>query len=233
MKRKMYKTPIIQVAGVTAMDEAMMLADSGITHLGFPFRLDVHKEDLTEMEATKIIKALPADVSPVLITYLNEADEIAALMKKLGCRIVQLHGSISIEEIKKLKMQFPEVEIWKSLVIGKYEFSEILDITDKLSSFVDAFITDTFDPETGASGATGKTHNWQLSRKIIRHSSKPVIIAGGLNPDNVHSAIQQTRPAGVDVHTGIENAEGRKDKMKVEKFISEAKAGFRLFNQTL
>jgi phosphoribosylanthranilate isomerase len=233
MKRKMYKTPIIQVAGVITMDEAMMLADSGITHLGFPFRLDVHKEDLTEMEAIKIIKALPADVSPVLITYLNEADEIAALMKKLGCRIVQLHGSISIEEIKKLKMQFPEVEIWKSLVIGKYEFSEILDITDKLSSFVDAFITDTFDPETGASGATGKTHDWQLSRKIIRHSSKPVIIAGGLNPDNVHSAIQQTRPAGVDVHTGIENAEGRKDKMKVEKFISEAKAGFRLLNQTL
>jgi phosphoribosylanthranilate isomerase len=232
MKRMMNKAPIIQVAGVTAMDEAMMLAASGITHLGFPFRLDFHNEDLTEAEAAEIIRMLPSSVIPVLITYLVNAGEIANLMKKLGCKVVQLHGSISIDEIKKLKMLFPEAEIWKSLVIGKYKFSEILEIAKSLNPFVDAFITDTYDAKTGASGATGKTHDWNLSRKVIGHSSKPVIIAGGLNPANVHEAILQTQPAGVDVHTGVEGLDGIKDKQKVEEFVKEAKKAFEVLAHT-
>jgi phosphoribosylanthranilate isomerase len=228
----MYKTPIIQVAGVTARDEAMMLAASGITHLGFPFRLDFHQEDLTEIAAAEIIKALTVSVSPVLITYLAKAAEIANLMQLLGCKVVQLHGSISVEEIKKLKILSPQTEIWKSLVIGKYAFSEILETVNNLTPLADAFITDTYDAKTGASGATGKTHDWQLSREIIGHTSKPVIIAGGLNPSNVREAILQTHPAGVDVHTGVEAADGMKDKEKVAAFVMEAKSAFEIIGHT-
>ncbi len=70
---------------------------------------------------------------------------------------------------------------------------------------MDAYITDTYDPVTKASGATGKTHNWEISKNLVELSAKPVILAGGLNPENVYDAILKVKPAGVDVHTGIEN----------------------------
>ena len=91
---------------------------------------------------------------------------------------------------------------------------------------MDAFITDSFDPDTGAIGATGKVHDWQVSARLVDLSPRPVILAGGLNPDNVRNAIIQVRPAGVDVHTGIEGSDGRKRRDLVERFVAEAQAGF-------
>ena len=97
----------------------------------------------------------------------------------------------------------------------------------ELAPLVDGFITDTYSPETGASGATGRTHDWAVSRRLVQLSPKPVILAGGLTPANVRQAIAAVRPAGVDVHTGVEDASGRKDRDKVLAFVAEAKAGFR------
>ena len=67
---------------------------------------------------------------------------------------------------------------------------------------VDAFITDTFDPDTGASGATGKTHDWEVSQRIVEHSPLPVILAGGLGAGNVKEAIMQVKPGWSGVPTG-------------------------------
>lgn len=93
---------------------------------------------------------------------------------------------------------------------------------------MDAFITDTYDPLTGASGATGKIHNWDVSRRIVEASQRPVILAGGLNPENVRDAILYVKPAGVDVHTGVEGPDGRKDEVLVKAFVSEAESAFAL-----
>ena len=95
---------------------------------------------------------------------------------------------------------------------------------------MDLFITDTFNPSTGASGATGKTHDWKISRKLVEISSKPVILAGGLNPSNVKQAILQIKPAGIDVHTGVESSNGRKDYNLVKNFILQAKQAFAEIN---
>jgi phosphoribosylanthranilate isomerase len=97
---------------------------------------------------------------------------------------------------------------------------------------VDAYITDTFDPETGASGATGKTHDWRVSRRVVGQSPRPVILAGGLTPANVRDAILAVRPAGVDAHTGLEDASGRKSGEKVKKFVGGAREAFRLMRKT-
>ena len=90
---------------------------------------------------------------------------------------------------------------------------------------MDGFITDTYAPETGASGATGRTHDWAVSRRLVQLSPKPVILAGGLTPANVRQAIATVGPAGVDVHTGVEDASGRKDRGKVLAFVAAARAG--------
>jgi phosphoribosylanthranilate isomerase len=214
---------IIQVAGIRSAQEAEMLIECGVDYLGFPFRLDYHREDISETEAARIISRLPDSVKAVVITYLDQAEEIIKLLKILGASTVQLHGDISIEEIKKLKSELPDLRIIKSLIIGKDPFSILLDRVGEFAAVFDAFITDTYDPLTGAIGATGRTHDWEISRKIVRISPKPVILAGGLTPENVKEAILKVKPAGVDVHTGVENNEGYKNKDRVVKFVSKAR----------
>ncbi len=217
---------IIQVAGIIDIEEASMLMNLGVKYLGFPLRLPVNKEDLTEDEASEVIKEITEPHNAVLITYLDDSVEIIAFCDKLNVKIVQLHGKIEIEELKKLKALRPDIKVIKSLVVHGNNLPELEDTVYRLSDFADLFITDTYDSSTGASGATGKTHDWNISRKLIEISPRPVIIAGGLNPDNVREAILFTRPAGVDVHTGIESSNGRKDHLLTRRFLEECNRGF-------
>jgi phosphoribosylanthranilate isomerase len=219
---------LIQIAGVMDAAEAEMLQQCGVRYLGFPLRLPVHREDLTESDAAMIIKGLVPPAFGVLITYLAEANEIAAFCHALGARIVQLHGEIDHGELKRLKTLAPSLTVIKSLVVGMHDDQTLEVMVSELSPFVDAFITDTFDPKTGASGATGKTHNWRVSRHLVELSDRPIIIAGGLTPENVKKAILEVRPAGVDSHTGVEDTTGRKSREKVQKFLSEAYQAFQL-----
>ncbi len=229
-KQKDNMKDLIQIAGVVDKEEARMLMNAGVDYLGFPLRLPVHKEDLTEDEAVEVIKIISSPHRAVLITYLDNADEIVKLCTKLNVNIVQLHGKISKEELQRTKLLRPNLEIIKSLVVAENNYPELERMIDTLSDFVDAFITDTFDPETGAEGATGKTHDWNISRKLVEISPKPVLIAGGLNHTNVKKAILEIRPAGVDAHTGVESKDGRKNYEMVKKFVEESKEGFSLIN---
>jgi len=213
---------IIQIAGIIDFQEAEMLLKAGVTHLGFPFRLDVHQEDLSEADAARIIRDLKISDRAVLITYLKRSAEIIKLAEYLGCKYVQLHGSVDIEQLSDLKSGRPNLNIWKSLVIRKNNFDQLIKSVHCYNPYVDAFITDTYDPVSGASGATGKTHDWEISKKLVELSRKPVILAGGLNPGNVQEAILKVRPFGVDAHTGLEDAQGRKDFDKVQSFVANA-----------
>ena len=222
----MLEENLIQIAGVIDAAEAEMLQQCGIRYLGFPLRLPIHREDLTEQEASAIIKGLAPPVFGVLITYLDQASEIAAFCHALGARIVQLHGDINRDELKRLRTLDPNLTVIKSLIIGMRDDKTLEAMVSELSLFVDAFITDTFDPKTGASGATGKTHDWRVSRRLVEIADRPVILAGGLTPENVKRAILEVRPAGVDSHTGVEDASGRKSREKVRKFLAEAYEAF-------
>jgi phosphoribosylanthranilate isomerase len=222
----MLESNLIQIAGVIDASEAEMLQQCGVRYLGFPLRLPVHREDLTESDAATIIKSLTPPVFGVLITYLDRASEISAFCDAIGARIVQLHGEIDCDELKQLKTLAPSLTVIKSLVVGMHHAKTLEAKVSELSPFVDAFITDTFDPKTGASGATGKTHDWRVSRRLVELSDRPVILAGGLTPENVKRAILEVRPAGVDSHTGVEDSTGRKSGEKIQKFISEAREAF-------
>jgi len=219
---------LIQIAGVIDEAEARMLRRCGVNYLGFPLRLPVHREDISEADATKIMGGLEPPAFGVLITYLDDAREIAAFSASLGARIVQLHGDITVEELVKLKEIAPELQVIKSLVIGLHGEDALESMVDRFSMHVNAFITDTFDPATGASGATGIVHDWSVSRRLVEMSVPPVILAGGLDPGNVRRAILEVRPSGVDSHTGVEDDAGRKSPDKVKAFVAEAEAGFRL-----
>ncbi|MCB0403511.1 MAG: phosphoribosylanthranilate isomerase [Bdellovibrionales bacterium] len=218
--------PRIQIAGVCDLTEALMLSFSGADHLGFPLGPGISTEELNEAEAATIANKLPKCTTPVLITYLRTAVEVQALANKVGMVRIQLHGDIPPSEVEKLK-QGGRFYLIKSVVIGKFSPDEIVY---KYDPFVDAFITDTFDPASNRCGATGIAHDWNESRRVVKMTKKPVILAGGLRADNVASAIAAVQPAGVDVHTGVEDENGRKDELLVRGFIKNAKQAFSEFS---
>jgi len=223
---------LIQIAGVRSIAEAKMLLDSGADYIGFPLRLAYHKPDLTEQEAAEIISSLDCGAQSILITYLDNAREVNELCRFLGVHTVQLHGSVSPAEVSKLHQLHPDLKIIKSLIVRSGNFDELQQTVDLFADLADAFITDTYDPKTGATGATGQTHDWSVSRRLVEYSPKPLILAGGLNHANIGPAILTVRPAGVDAHTGLENINGWKDVNIVRHFISTARNSFKILSGT-
>src|SRR5262245_7078626 len=213
----------IQVTGVIDRAEAELLVACGVPWLGFPLRLDVHREDLSDADAAPIVRSLPPPLRAVLITYLLDADAIRALAATLGVAAVQLHGPLAPLEIARLRALAPDLLVIKSLVVRADNSNALVDAVAEFAPHVDAFITDTFDPATGASGATGRTHDWAVSARLVEASPRPVILAGGLRPENVTAAVARVRPAGVDVHTGVEGPDGRKRRDLVEAFVAAAR----------
>lgn len=217
----------IHVAGVIDAAEAEMLVDSGVRHIGFPLVLDHHQEDLSVGDAAAIVARLGKQATFFLITYLSAAAKIVDLCGRLNVGMVQLHGDIGADNLARLRQSAPHLRIIRSLIVRADNVGALAAEVASLAPLVDAFITDTFDPATGARGATGKTHDWSVSRMLVDRSPKPVILAGGLNAGNVRRAIHTVRPAGVDVHTGIEGADGRKQRDLTRRFVAEARVGFK------
>jgi phosphoribosylanthranilate isomerase len=221
------RTPIIQIAGIRSKTEAKLLEECGVGYLGFPLRLTVHEEDASEADVAGMVREITPPAQGVLITYLDDPETIAALCAALGFGIVQLHGDVRAAALDRLRAIDPGLSIVKSLVVGRKDPSALEADVLEFSPRVDAFLTDTYDPASGACGATGRTHDWRISRRLVEISPRPVILAGGLTPDNVAAAIREVRPGGVDSHTGVEDASGAKCREKVARFVREAMAQFR------
>lgn len=217
---------LIQVAGIIDQAEANMILEEEADWLGFALRLPAKNEDLSEPDAAAIVKSIPEPHKGVIITYLTDADEIRAFCAEIGVDAIQLHGDIAPAELRRLRSLAPDLFVLKSLVVKPDNLAELRTLVADAAEWVDMFITDSFNPATGAKGATGLLHDWDTSAELARLSPRPLMMAGGLTPDNVAAAIEQVRPAGVDAHTGLEDATGRKDRLKVRRFVSEARAAF-------
>ncbi len=195
--------------------------------LGFTLELPSGIHDgLTNDRARDIIQQLPKDIMPVLITYLDSATDAARLVEFLQVPTIQFHGEITDEQVRLFRQHCPTIRtIGRITVSGPSALEETSRFKQPLW---DAVILDSLDPASGAVGATGRTHDWSLSAQIVRRSSVPVILAGGLNPENVVEAITTVRPHGVDAHTGLENEDASRSFAKIEAF---AKAALKTFRQ--
>lgn len=217
---------LIQVAGIIDQAEADMIRDEGADWLGFALRLPAKNEDLSEADAASIIASIQPPRRGVVITYLTEAEEIKAFCAQMGVRTVQLHGDVPPAQLRTLRTIDPDLYVLKSLVVKDDNMDELGRTVAEAAEWVDMFITDSYNPANGAKGATGLVHDWGISAELVRISPRPLMLAGGLNPDNVAAAIEQVRPAGVDAHTGLETAGGRKDRAKVRRFVQQSREAF-------
>ncbi len=213
----------IQIAGVSSIEEALRLAALGVDGLGFTLRLPSGLHDgLTERAARDIIAQIPPLIGTVVITYVTAVRAALELCSYLGVNTLQLHAPVEAGVIRAIKHALPPLKVIKSVNVTG---AQSIDDAVQAAHEADALILDTYDPSTGRHGATGKTHDWRISREIVRRCPKPVMLAGGLTPENVARAIGSVRPWGVDVHTGIENADGTRNWDKITAFIAAARAG--------
>lgn len=205
------------------MEEALEAERLGADALGFTVRLPTGIHDgLTEAKARAIIAKLPPFITPVAITYIDNARDAIDLCRYLGAQALQLHGPFPDRDLEMIRAGAPHLKLLRAVHVTS---EDAIDHAKILGRKVDALILDTYDPATGRSGATGKVHDWSISRRIVETCRAPVILAGGLNPDNVVEAIAAVRPWGVDCHTGVENSDGSRNFSKLAAFIARAKAG--------
>jgi phosphoribosylanthranilate isomerase len=211
----------VQIAGVSSLEEALAAERAGADALGFTVRLPngVH-DGLTEVLARDIIAQLPPFITSVAITYVSTVRAAVDLCRNLGVTALQLHGEFPMGELRLVRAALPHLKIIRAVhVTGP----EALAAARALERHVDALILDTYDPVTGRHGATGKTHDWSISRELVASVRVPVILAGGLTPENVVDAVRTVAPGGIDVHTGVVNADGTRNLAKIHSFVIRAK----------
>jgi phosphoribosylanthranilate isomerase len=163
--------------------------------------------------ARELADAAPPFVTSVLVTMPESAAECADLADRVGVDAAQVHGTLAPAEVGRLRERFD---------------GDVLVATDhatatEYADVVDGLVVDSVD-ETGA-GGTGRTHDWELTREVVRELDVPVVLAGGLVPSNVAEAVRTVRPFAVDVASGVERADepGRKDHDAVGAFVGRAK----------
>ena len=139
-------------------------------------------------------------------------------MVKTGARAVQLHADR--DGIRKIKTALPHLKLFK--VINVFDESAIAEAKN-YEGVADALVLDSGIKENGQQGGTGKIHDWSISRKIVESTSLPVILAGGLNPENVAEAVKTVQPYAVDVNSGVSNTDGKKNLENVKLFVERSK----------
>ncbi len=221
--------PRIQIAGVSSLAEALFCREVGIDAVGFTLELPHGPHDgLTTDRAASIIRQLPKGLLPVIITYVSTAQAACKLIADTGGRAIQFHGGISESELKIFRELCPHVRTIGRVTVTGEESLKAAEVFKP--PLWDTIILDSLDPATGKIGATGRTHDWSVSARIVRAASVPVILAGGLNPENVREAILTVRPHGVDAHTGVENPDGTRNFAKIRNFAASCAAAFALLD---
>lgn len=195
----------VKICGITNPEDAMFAAELGADAVGFIF----HPESPRVVEP-KIVKEITEILPPYLTrvgVFVNEKPETVRDIIKL-CRldVAQLHGNEPPAVISELG-----VNTIKSLRLKKEADVERISEYD-----ADAFLLDTY--VTGKLGGTGKTFNWRWAM-TAKKFNRPIVLSGGLTPENVAEAIDAALPNGVDVSSGVEASPGKKDKEKLTRFI--------------
>ena len=212
----------VKICGIRRHEDALIAAELGADAIGLLVRQRHNSPDfISAAVARDISRALPPSVEAVLVTHIEDIDELERLLQQSGITTVQLHSEIASSSVERLRGRLPDVKIFKSVHVIS---ADSVAYPEAFRKLVDGFVLDSINVATDQVGGTGKTHDWSISRKIVeRFPDIPRILAGGLTSKNVRSAIESVHPFGVDVNSGTKGSDGFKDARKMREFIREAK----------
>lgn len=199
----------IKICGITNLKDAKTCAGAGADIIGFVFAKSPRK--ITPEKAKSIISKLPHSIKKIGV-FVNEGPaEVDRIAAYCGLDAVQLHGDETPAYCKKIKSR-------------KIKAIRVRDIRDirKIGKYkVDAVLLDTYSK--GKFGGTGKKFDWDLAKRAKKYNI-PLILSGGLTPDNLEKAILQVKPHAVDISGGVELKPGKKDAKMIKKAVAIAKS---------
>ena len=221
----------VKICGIKNETELENAVNAGADAVGFLVGQRFPSGDFILPEkAARLTALLPPFVTPVLVTHLTEPDDILKIVEKTGILTIQLHGGSMPEQIAALRKSLGSAaKLITVLHVGLLP-DEVNPDPAGFEVCSDAFLLDSFDSVSGKVGGTGKTHNWQNSARIVKSVHRPVILAGGLNPDNVTDAVRTVRPYAVDANSGLRPL-GELDAKTAAAFVQNALRAFEIQNK--
>jgi phosphoribosylanthranilate isomerase len=198
----------VKVCGITSYEDAVMALDHGVDALGFNF-FPPSPRYIAPETARQIVRQLPPFAVSVGLFVNSDRDTVDRTARYAGVQIIQLHGKEDPEYCRGLS-EWPLIKAIRIGTGGR--------VDDNLQEYqVNAFLLDSRDDVLF--GGTGKSFDWSFAGKLPL--IRPIILAGGLRPDNVREAIRIVKPYAVDVCSGVEGAPGKKDAAKLVEFMNE------------
>jgi len=198
----------VKICGITTLDDARCAVSAGADALGFVFHPQSPRY-ISPEAAAKISALLPPFVTTVGLFVNVQRNEIQRTMKTAGLQVVQLHGDESPDECV-----IPGYPVIKAIRVKDAGSLTDIDRYDVAGLLLDAWNDSHY-------GGTGETFDWQLAKRLT--AGLPVVLAGGLTPDNVAAAVTTVHPYAVDVSSGVECSPGSKDHNKIYQFIQHVR----------
>lgn len=213
----------VKICGNTCVADVDMAVRYGADAVGFivDVPVDTHRKISATM-AQELVASVPVFVDTVLVTMPESAESALSLIGTVEPDIVQIHNDLDIASLLRIREE-SGIRLIKSIsipvdAVAACIVEDTLDYIGSISHIVDAVLLDT-KAASNDGGGTGRVHDWGISSMIVAGSPLPVILAGGLNPDNVAAAVSEVAPYGVDTASGVETGR-KKDEEKVRRFIA-------------
>lgn len=205
----------VKICGITSLEDALFAAKSGAWAVGFVFAKESPRYIAPE-KAAEIIKKLPEKTEKTGVFVDSSLEEITEISQKTGLTTIQLHGNETEEFCGKLSDRL-KLPVIKALRIKE---ADVLLVIPKYKNQVFAILLDSWSSKEF--GGTGKTFNWDIAVKAKSYGI-PVILAGGLNPDNIREAFLKVQPYALDISTGVEKDKGIKDHNRIKNLFRALK----------
>jgi len=208
----------VKICGLTRKEDLAVAVAAGADAVGFIVGVPSSPRNLTLERAKMLLSHVPIFVDSVVVTAPQSIEEIAEISETLNPSAIQIHGKKNFVA-SEIRERLRHTRLIKTVYVKADSLS---DVSLRDSKSFDAILLDSFTKDQY--GGTGKVHNWSLSRQIKEAvAAVPVILAGGLKPENVKEAILTVKPYAVDVASGVELEPGIKDYGKVRAFVENAK----------
>jgi phosphoribosylanthranilate isomerase len=210
--------PRVKVCCIASIEEAQLALAHGASALGLVSAMPSGPGVIGEDRIASIAAWAPASADTFLLTAHQEAAALVAQHERCGTTTLQLVDHVPVEEIRKLRKALPDLRLVQVIhVQGEHSVAEAVGI----APYVDALLLDSGSPGKPVKelGGTGRTHDWNLSRRIREAVRIPVWLAGGLHPGNAAKAVAEVAPYGLDVCSGL-RTDGKLDSHKIEAFFA-------------
>lgn len=205
-----------KICGITRIQDIQSAVNAGADAIGFVF-FPPSPRNVSTAQAKELIQHVPAYVQTVGLFVNASADEILHILKDVPLDILQFHGDETPEQCQRIAAQAGRR--WYKAIQVKPDLDVIAEIQNYQAAGASAVLLDAWHPEL--KGGTGHSFDWAQFPKL----DIPLILAGGLKPENIEDAIRTTGAYAVDVSGGVESSKGMKDQQLIERFMQGVHRG--------